>query len=106
MYVYIPCFSYESQMAQSQIGAIGFVIGTLYQFLSQIGVKGRNRAKCIKRLIEIKENRSMWIHGTIFRYFYEAFYGTKEISRGTIQNEVRSSDTRSRMFNEIHVIFS
>ena len=44
-----------------EIGARGFVAGTLYQLLSQIGIKGRNRAKCIKRLIEITENSSLWI---------------------------------------------
>ena len=44
-----------------EIGARGFVEGTLYQFLSQIGIKGRNRAICIKRLIEIKKNSFMWI---------------------------------------------
>ena len=27
-----------------EIGARGFVVGTLNQFLSQIGIKGRNRA--------------------------------------------------------------
>ena len=42
-----------------EIGARGFVASTLYQFLSQIGIKGRNRAKCIKHLIEITENSSM-----------------------------------------------
>ena len=44
-----------------EIGARGFVEGTLYQFLNQIGIKGRNRAKYIKRLIEITENSSVWI---------------------------------------------
>ena len=34
-----------------EIGAWGSIAGTLYQFLSQIGIKGRNRAKCLKRLI-------------------------------------------------------
>ena len=46
-------------MKAVEIGARGFVVGTMYQFLSQIGIKGRNRAKCIKRLIEITENSSM-----------------------------------------------
>ena len=44
-----------------EIGARGFVAGTLYQFLSQIGIKGRNRAECMKHHIEITENSSMWI---------------------------------------------
>ena len=44
-----------------EIGAKGFVPGTLYQFLSQMGMKGQNRAKYIKRLIEITENSFMWI---------------------------------------------
>ena len=44
-----------------EMRARGFVAGTLYQFLGQIGIKGRNRAKCIRRLIEITENSSMWI---------------------------------------------
>ena len=39
----------------------GFVAGALYQFLSQIGIKRCNRGKCIKRLIEITGNSSMWI---------------------------------------------
>ena len=34
---------------------------TLYQFLGQIRIKGHNRAKCIKCLIEITENSSKWI---------------------------------------------
>ena len=42
-------------------GARGFVSGTLNQFLGQIGIKVRNRAKRIKHLIEITENSSMWI---------------------------------------------
>ena len=41
-----------------EIGVRGFVAGILNQFLSQIRIK---RAKCIKRLIEITENSSMWI---------------------------------------------
>ena len=44
-----------------EIGARGFVAGTQYQFLNQIRIKGRNRAKCIKHLIEITENSSVWI---------------------------------------------
>ena len=35
------------------------IASTLYQFLSQLGIKGRNRAKCIKRLIEMMEISSM-----------------------------------------------
>ena len=41
--------------------ARGFVAGTLYQFLGQIGIKGCNRVKCIRRFIEVTENSSMWI---------------------------------------------
>ena len=44
-----------------EIGARAFIAGILYQFLSQIKIKRHNRAKCIKRLIEIMENSSMWI---------------------------------------------
>ena len=44
-----------------EMGARGFVVGTLYQFLGQIGIKGRNRAKCIRRFIEVTENSFMWI---------------------------------------------
>ena len=44
-----------------EIGARGFIAGSLYQLLCQIGIKGRDRAKCIKRLIEISENSSMLI---------------------------------------------
>ena len=43
----------------AEIGAKSFVAGTLYQFLSQIRIKGRNRAKRVKHLIEIMENSSM-----------------------------------------------
>ena len=42
-----------------KVGPRGFVAGTLYQFLNQLVIKERNRAKCIKRLIEITENSSM-----------------------------------------------
>ena len=38
-----------------EIRAKGFVTGTLYQCPSQIGIKGRNRTKFIKSLIEIAE---------------------------------------------------
>ena len=44
-----------------EIGARGFISGTLYEFLCQIGIKGHNRTKYIKHLIEIMENSSMWI---------------------------------------------
>ena len=44
-----------------EIGARGFVVGTLYQFLGQTGIKGCNRAKWIKHFREITENSSMWI---------------------------------------------
>ena len=50
---------YSVIMKAVEIGARGFVAGTLYQFLSQIGIKGHKRAKCIKHLIEITENSSM-----------------------------------------------
>ena len=52
---------YSMVLKAVEIGARGFVAGTLYQFLSQIGIKGCNRAKYIKCLIEIMENSSMWI---------------------------------------------
>ena len=52
---------YSMIMKAAEIGARGFVTGTLYQFLNQIRIKGRNRAKCIKRLIETTENSSTWI---------------------------------------------
>ena len=44
-----------------EMGARGFVAGTLYQFLGQIGIKGLMKVKCIRCLIEIMENVSMWI---------------------------------------------
>ena len=44
-----------------EIGARGFVAGTLYQFLGHIGINRRNRSKSMKRLTEITENCSMWI---------------------------------------------
>ena len=44
-----------------EIRARSFIEGTLYQFLSQIRIKGCHRAKCIKCLIEVTENSSMWI---------------------------------------------
>ena len=44
-----------------EIGARGFVAGTLYQFLGQIGISRRNRSKSMKRLTEITENCSMKI---------------------------------------------
>ena len=52
---------YSVIMKAVEIGERGFVAGNLYQFLGQIGIKGRNRGKCIKRHIEIMENSSMWI---------------------------------------------
>ena len=52
---------YNVIMKAVEIEARGSVAGTLYQFPSQIRIKGRNRAKCIKRLIEIMENSSRWI---------------------------------------------
>lgn len=52
---------YNAIVRAVEIGARGFVSGTLHQFLGQIGIKGRNRAKSIKRLIEVTENSSMWI---------------------------------------------
>ena len=45
---------YSMIMKAVKIGARGFVAGTLYHFR-------HNRAKCIKRLIEITKNSSMWI---------------------------------------------
>ena len=48
-------------MKAVEIGARGFVAGTMYQFLSQIRIKEHNKAKCIKHLIEIMENSSMLI---------------------------------------------
>ena len=44
-----------------EIGARGFKAGTQYQFMGQIGIKGCYRAECIRHLIEITENSSMWI---------------------------------------------
>ena len=44
-----------------EIGARGFIAGTLYQFLGQIGINQRNRSKSMKCLTEITENCSMWI---------------------------------------------
>ena len=44
-----------------EIGASGFVAGTLYQFLGKIGFNRHNRSKSMKRLTEITENSSMWI---------------------------------------------
>ena len=52
---------YSVIMKTVEIGARGLVEGTLYQFQSQIRIKGRNRSKRIKRLREITENSSMWI---------------------------------------------
>ena len=44
-----------------EIGARGFVSGTLYQFLGQIGSKGCNIATCIRCFREITINSSVWI---------------------------------------------
>ena len=52
---------YSVTVRAVEIGARGFVSGTLYQFLGQIGIKGRNRTKSIKHLSEITENGSLWI---------------------------------------------
>ena len=48
-----------------EIGARGFVAGTLYQFLGHIRIRGRKRAKFIRRHIEITENSSIWIWNKI-----------------------------------------
>ena len=50
---------YSMIVKAAEIGARGFVAGALYEF--QIRIKGRNKAKCIKRLLELTENSSMWI---------------------------------------------
>ena len=52
---------YSVTVKAVEIGARGFVAGTLYQFLGQIGINQRNRSKSMKRLTEITENCSMWI---------------------------------------------
>ena len=52
---------YSMIMKTVEIGAKSFVEGPLYQFLGQIGIKGHNRAKCIRHLIEIMENSFMRI---------------------------------------------
>ena len=44
-----------------EIGAKGSVASNLYQFLDQIGTKDHNRAKFIKRLLQITKNSSMLI---------------------------------------------
>ena len=43
-----------------EIGTRGFVAGTQYQFLSQIEIKGHNRAKCMKHFLKITQNSFMW----------------------------------------------
>ena len=48
-------------MKAVEIGARGFLAGTLNQFLGQIRIKGCNKTKCIRLLIEIMENSSMLI---------------------------------------------
>ena len=52
---------YSEIVKVMEIGVKGFVACTLHQFLGKIRIKGRNRAKCIKHLIKITENSSMWI---------------------------------------------
>ena len=52
---------YSMIMKSVEIEARGFIADTLYQFLGQIGIKGLNKPKCIRCLIEITENSSMWI---------------------------------------------
>ena len=52
---------YSVTVKAVEIGARGFVAGTLYQFLGQIGINRCNRSKSMKRLTEITENCSMWI---------------------------------------------
>ena len=50
---------YSMIMKAVEIGTRGFVAAALYQFPSQIGIKGPNRAKSIKRFKEITENSPM-----------------------------------------------
>ena len=52
---------YSITIKAVEIGARGFVEGTLYQFLGQIGINRRNRSKSMKHLTEITEICSMWI---------------------------------------------
>ena len=52
---------YSVTVKAVEIGARGFVAGTLYQFLGQIGINRRNRSKSMKDLTEIIENCSRWI---------------------------------------------
>ena len=52
---------YSVTVKAVEIGARGFVAGTLDQFLGQIGINRRNRSKSMKCLTEITENCSMWI---------------------------------------------
>ena len=52
---------YSVTVKAVEIEARGFVAGTLYEFLGQIGIKGRNRAKSIERHIEITENSYIFI---------------------------------------------
>ena len=59
-----------------KMGARGFVAGTQYQFLGQMGIKGCNWVKCIRHLEEITK-------------ILRCGYGIKEISHGTIQNKDR-----------------
>ena len=52
---------YSVTVKAVEIGARGFVAGTLYQFLGQIGINQRNRSKSMKRLTKITENCSIGI---------------------------------------------
>ena len=52
---------YSITVKAVEIRARGFVAGTLYQFLEQIGINRCNKSKSMKRLAEITENCSMWI---------------------------------------------
>ena len=60
MCIYI-CICYSVIVKLVEVGARDFKASILYQFLHQIGIRGHNRDKCIKHLIEITENSSMWI---------------------------------------------
>ena len=51
---------YSVTVKAVKMGARGFVAGNLNQFLGQIGIKGPNRPKCIRCLIEIMENNFIW----------------------------------------------
>ena len=52
---------YSVTVKAVEIGARGFVAGTLYQFLEQIGINRRNRIKSMKRFIFCKDlQESIW----------------------------------------------